>query len=173
MRRAALLLAALTLLAACGYRLQGTGGTLPASARTVAVVSFDRKVPVLELDQRVTQAVTREMAQRARVRVQSSPEGADAVLRGAVTGYGQLPVSYDPVDGRANRFRVEMDASVVLTDSAGKVLYRNEGFHFEQVYDRSAPSGTYIQQEAVAYDDIARDFARALVSAILEGEAAP
>lgn len=173
MRRAALSLAVLALLAACGYHLQGTGGTLPPTAKTVAVVAFDRRVPVLELDQRVTAAVTREMAQRARVRVQASPEGADVVLRGAVMGYGQIPVSYDPTDGRANRFRVEMDASVTLTDAAGKVLYRNDAFHFEAVYDRSNPTGTAIQQETVAYEDIARDFARALVSAILEGEPAP
>ena len=172
MKRAALL-AALALLAACGYHLQGAGGTLPASVKTVAVLPFARQVTVLELDQRVTEAVTREFVQRARVRVQSTAAGADAVLQGAVSGYGQIPVSYDPSTGRANRFRVVMDARVVLTDASGKVLYRNDGFHFEEVYDRASQPGSFIQEEAVAYDVIARDFSRALVSAILEGDAEP
>jgi len=169
-RRAAPLLLVLALLAACGYHLQGRGATMPPSVKTVAVLPFARQVAVLELDQRVTEAVTREFVQRARVRVQSSREGADAVLEGAVSGFGQVPVSYDPATGRANRIRVAMDARVTLTDSQGKVLYRNEGFHFEEVYDRSSQPGSFIQDEAVSYDVIARDFSRALVSAILEGE---
>lgn len=173
MRRAAPLLLVVALLAACGYHLQGRGTAVPESVKTVAVLPFARQVTVLELDQRVTEAVTREFVQRARVRVQSSAEGADAVLQGAVAGFGQIPVSYDPATGRANRIRVEMDARVVLTDRAGKVLYRNDGFHFEEVYDRSAQPGSFIQDEAVSYDVIARDFSRSLVSAILEGEQGP
>jgi len=169
-RRAAPLLLALAVLAACGYHLQGRGVTVPPSVKTVAVLPFARLVAVLELDQRVTEAVTREFVQRARVRVQSTPDGADAVLQGAVSGFGQVPVSYDPATGRANRVRVEMDARVTLTGADGKVLYRNDGFHFEEIYDRNSQAGSFIQDEAVSYDVIARDFSRALVSAILEGE---
>lgn len=175
MRRAALLL--LTLLAGCGYRLQGTGGSLPPSTKVIAVLPFELRVAVAELDQRVTEAVTREMTQRARVKVQSTSDAADAVLRGTIAGYGIAPVSFDPATGRANRFRAIMDASVTLTGADGKLLYRNDAFHFEEYYEQesygNAAQSRALQEETVAYDRIARDFARALVAAILEGEPAP
>ncbi len=164
----ALLLLSASLLA-CGYHLQGRGGALPAGVKVLAVLPFERQVPVLELDQRVTEAVTRELAQRARVRVQSDRPGADAVVTGAITGYGVNPVSYDPADGRANRFRVQMSAKIQVADAAGKVLYKADGFLFEEVYERAPAAAGYIPDEVVAYDVLARDFARALVSAVLEG----
>ncbi len=156
-------------LLACGYHLQGRGGALPPAIKTMAVIPFDRQIPVMELDQRVTEAVTRELVQRARIKVQSTSAGADAVLTGTLTAYAASPVSYDPVTGLANRFRVMMAARVTVTGSEGKVLFKSDGFMFEELYERSALPSASISDEAVAYDVIARDFARSLVSAIMEG----
>ncbi len=154
---------------ACGYHLQGRGGALPPTIKTMAVLPFDRQIPVLELDQRVTEAVTRELVQRARIKVQSKSAGADAVLKGTLIAYSSAPVSYDPATGLANRYRVQMVARVTVTDSSGKVLFKSDGFMFEELYERSAMPSAYISDEAAAYDVIARDFARSLVSAIMEG----
>ncbi len=160
-------LAVALLFTACGYHLLGTGGALPPSVKVVAVLPFERQVPVLQLDQRVTEAVTRELAQRARVKVQSSKEGADAVLTGAITGYGVAPLSYDSA-GRANRYQVTMTAKVRLASRDGKVLFESQGYRFSEVYERSSTPGNYISEEVVAYDVVARDFARALVATIME-----
>ncbi len=154
--------------AACGYRLLGSAGALPPTVKTIAVMPFERGVPVLQLDQRVTEAVTREVAQRMRVKVQSTKAGADAVLSGAITAYNVAPLSYD-AEGRANRYQVNMAASVKLVDSSGKVLFQSPSYRFSQVYERSGSPSSYINQEVVAYDVVARDFARALVASILEG----
>lgn len=164
-----LLLAFCLTLLTCGYHLQGRGGALPPTIKTMAVLPFDRQIPVLELDQRVTEAVTRELVQRARIKVQSSTAGADAVLVGTLTAYAASPVSYDPATGLANRYRVQMVAKVTVTDSAGKVLFKSDGFMFEELYERSALPSAYISDQVIAYDVIARDFARSLVSAIMEG----
>jgi len=151
----------------CGYHLQGTGGSLPPAVKIIAVLPFERQVPVLQLDQRVTEAVTRELAQRARVKVQSVKEGADAVLTGAITGYGVAPLSYDSA-GRANRYQVTMSARVRLADGDGKVLFESQGYRFTEVYERTSRPGAYISEEVVAYAVVASDFARALVASIME-----
>jgi len=169
-RAAGLALLALALLAPCthcGYHLQGTGGALPSTVKVIAVLPFERQVPVLQLDQRVTEAVTRELAQRAHVRVQSSKDGADAILTGTITGYGVAPLSYDSA-GRANRYQVTMSARVRLADREGKVLFESQGYRFSEVYERTSHPGAYISEEVVAYDVVAADFARALVANMME-----
>ena len=161
-------LAALLVLTACGYHLLGTGGAFPPTVKTVAVIPFERQVPVVKLEQRVTEAVTRELARRVHVRVTSSKEGADAVLTGIITGYSVAPLSFDSA-GRANRYQVTMTARVLLVDRDGKKLFDSQGYHFNEVYERSLGPSTYINQEVGAYDVVARDFARALVASMVEG----
>jgi outer membrane lipopolysaccharide assembly protein LptE/RlpB len=163
----AAVLAVILLTVACGYHLLGAAGAFPPTVKTVAVLPFERQVPVLVLDQRVTEAVTRELVQRARVKVTASKAGADAVLSGAITGYGVAPLSYDTA-GRANRFQVTMSAKVKLTTTDGKVLFDSQGYRFTETYESSSGPQGYINQEAVAYDIVARDFARALVASMLE-----
>ncbi len=171
MRKSAvyLLIASLVLLAAgCSYHLMGSVGLLPSTVKTIAVLPFQRRIPVLQLDQRVTEAVTREVARRMKVRVQSSRRGADAILTGAITAYHVVPISFNEA-GRANRYRVTMAARVKLVDTAGKVLYKSDAYHFREIYARSSGAAGYINEEVVAYDIVAADFARALVASILEG----
>lgn len=151
----------------CGYRLLGTGN-LPQGIRTVAVLPFERQVPVVQLDQRVTEAVTQEMARRLKVRVQSDKEGADAVLTGAIRSFHVFPLSYDEA-GRANRYQVSLGVKVRLADSRGTVLYESQAFRFTETYARSSSPATFAAEEVVAYEQVARDFARALVSALVEG----
>lgn len=159
--------AALAVLTACGYHLLGAG-SLPPSVRTVAVLPFEREVPVLQLDQRVTEAVVQEVARRLKVRVQAGREGADAILTGAIRGFHVAPLSYDS-EGRADRYQVTLSARIRLTDREGKVLFESQGYRFTQNYARSGSPSTYLSEEVVAYETIARDFARALVSAMVEG----
>jgi outer membrane lipopolysaccharide assembly protein LptE/RlpB len=161
------LAAALLTATACGYHLQGTGGALPSTVKVIAVPPFAREVPVLQLDQRVTEAVTRELAQRAKVKVQSTRDGADAILAGTITAYSAVPLSYDS-SGRANRYQVTMTAKIQLTDREGKVIFESPGYRFSEVYERNSNPATYISQEVVAFTSVASDFARALVSNIME-----
>ena len=159
----------LTLCLSCGYHLLGSGMGLPKSITTLAVPPFERQVTILELDQRVTEAVRAEIARRAKIRIQAERDGADAVLMGAVTGYSVIPLSYDST-GRANRYQVSMTAKVKLVDSSGKVLYESEGYRFVDNYQRSGNPGSYVNEEQVAYDAVARDFAAGLVGRLMESD---
>ena len=161
----------LLLCSGCGYKLMGTGGALPQGVKVVAVPPFERQVPVLQLDQRVTEQVRAELARRAKVKVQAEKEGADAVLAGTLTHYSVVPVSYDS-QGRANRFQVSMSAKIRLSSASGRILYESEGYRFTQNYERSPSPGTYINEEKVAYDLVARDFARNLIGRLMEADLA-
>ncbi|MEJ2368873.1 MAG: LptE family protein [Acidobacteriota bacterium] len=160
----------LLLAAACGYRLQGTG-SLPPTVKTIAVLPFQKRVPVPELSQRVTEAVTRELARRSKIHVQSVSAGADAILTGSILSYSAVPVGFGS-SGRANRFEVRMSARVQLTTQQGKVLFEAKGYRFDQIYEESPVPTNFINPEVVAYDRVANDFARALVSSILESGSA-
>jgi outer membrane lipopolysaccharide assembly protein LptE/RlpB len=162
-----LLLLSLTLLSAsCGYHLLGTGG-LPKSISVVAVPPFEKEVSIMVLDQRITEAVRAELARRARVKVISQKEGSDAVLSGTITNFSVYPLSYGS-DGRANRYRVSLIARVTLKDKDGKELFKLEGYRFEEAYARSGSGNAFANEENIAYDSLARDFARSLVGAIFE-----
>jgi outer membrane lipopolysaccharide assembly protein LptE/RlpB len=170
MRRAiALGLAAALLTPACGYRLAGRNQLLPPSVRVIGVPPFENHTRRPEIEQRITEQVTATFIQRGGYRTTASERGADAVLRGEVTGYDVTPVSVGP-DGRANRYEVVITASVELdTVPAGSVLFRSSHFVFKKQYDVEGNLVNFFDQEIVAIEQIARDFAQSVVTSILEG----
>lgn len=165
-QRSVLFLAFLILLSSCGYHLLGTGN-LPEGVTSVAIPLFEKEVSLIVLDQRVTEAVRAELARRARVKVSADKEGADAVLVGTITNYSVIPLSYDS-DGRANRYNVSIVARVIMKDKDGKEFFKLEGYRIEESYARAGGGTSFASEENVAYDQLARDFARALVGAIFE-----
>ncbi len=173
--------------AGCGYRLAGRNQVLPDSIRVIAVPPFENRTRRPEIEQRITEQVTATFIRRGGYRVTADPGRADAVLEGAVTGYDSPPVSVGP-DGRATRYEVVITAEVTLTslpDNA--VLFRAGQFVFKRQYDvAGSPGGTeegitagsastgravedFFNREILAIDLIARDFAEAVVTSILEG----
>ena len=53
-------------------------------------------------------------------------------------------------------------------DKDGKEFFKLEGYRFEESYARAGGGTSFASEENVAYDQLARDFARALVGAIFE-----
>lgn len=150
----------------CGYHLVGSGG-LPKGINVVAIPVFEKTENVMVLDQRLTEAVRAEIARRGRVKVVSQKEGADAVLLGNITNYSVYALSYGS-DGRANRYNVSVVVRIILKDKEGKEIFKMEGYRFEQEYERSSRGQSYISEENISYDQLSRDLAKAIVSAIFE-----
>lgn len=171
-RRPAAALAALAaaagLLAACGYRLRGTGMFLPPSIKTVAVPMFKNQTTRFQLDVRLTQAVIDEIVARGRVQISSNPETADAVLAGEVTAFTVTPLAFSGQTS-ADRYNIRIDARVVLRDRVNqKILFSNPSFIYQEEYE--VPSGSdFESQEAEAIGKVADKFARSLVINMLEG----
>jgi len=171
-RGAALALGAVALAlaaAGCGYALVGKGSSLPESVRVVQFSTLDNQTPRVGLEQRFSAAIARELASRGRFRVQSGPDGADAVLTGAVSAFDLFPVSFD-AQGRATDYQVRVTARVSLkTLPDGKPLWENPAYTFRDNYQFSATAASFVDRENDAIDRTAVRFAQALVTSMLEG----
>ena len=58
---------------------------------------------------------------------------------------------------------------VSLTDRQGKVLFENPSYVFHEQYEVSRELSSFFEEDTAAMGRLSRDFARTLVSSILEG----
>ena len=164
----ALLAAALAVAAGCGYRLRGTGSSLPPGIRTVSVPVFKNLTPRYELDVKLTRAVIDELVARGQVSVAADPAAADAVLEGEITGFTATPIGFTGA-GQADRYTLTVTAKVTLKERAtAKALFTNPSFIYQQEYG-VPPGSSFESVQTEAIDKIADKFARSLVVSILEG----
>ncbi len=155
----------------CGYHLVGTSSYLPANLKTLYVATFKNLTKWTDMDQRLTEAVTREWVRRRRFTVVSSPKGADLELRGTIKSVGISPVRFDQV-GRATEYQMTLVASVQLVDLTGKkpkVLWEDKSFSRRTSYQVDVSAVDYFDRQLEAIDRVSGEFARSLVSAVLEG----
>jgi outer membrane lipopolysaccharide assembly protein LptE/RlpB len=154
----------------CGYHTAGRGVTLPDNVKTIAVPSFVNDTQTYKIEQRLTGAVVRELVMRTRYHIlNQTDEMADATLRGEVLSSTATPLTYDSQTGRAASVLVTVSMKVSLTDKSGKVLYRNPAYLFREQYQVSRELTSFFEEDSPALQRLSQDFARTLVSNILEG----
>jgi outer membrane lipopolysaccharide assembly protein LptE/RlpB len=171
-RRIALLLLTLTLLfnLACGYHTAGHAVTLPANVQTIAIPTFINRTQTYKIEQRLTSAVVQEMVTRTHYHIlNETSDSADATLRGTVISTSTSPLTYDSQTGRASSALVVVTAKVTLTDRQGKVLYQNPAYLFREEYQVSRELTSFFEEDSPALERLSREFARTLVSNVLEG----
>lgn len=169
MREAGLLLLCAAL-SGCGYHVAGRGDNVPKSIRTIAVPVFKNETPRFKLEQALTAAVMHELITRTRYQIQPEEDSADAVLRGALTGYWSIPVVFDPRDGRATTVQINVRMRVSLVErKTSKVLWENQDYVYSERYEIGRSASGYFEESGAAVDRLSKTLARALVSAVLEG----
>lgn len=167
-RGAALAALLLPCLPGCGYRVVGSGSTLPDHIKIIAVLPFENNTTRPEIEQRVTEEVAQEFSRRRRYSVVTDRGAADAVLEGAIASYRTTPVLFTEA-GRATRVEAVVSIRATMRDTANdEVLWSQSGLIFKEQFD-VPETGEFFDQESVALDDIARGAAGALVTSILEG----
>ncbi len=161
--------------AGCGYRVAGRGNALPAEWKSIAVPALVNRTSRFRIEQRLTEALIRELLARTAYRVVQDESRADGVLRGEVLSIETSAVLFDAATGRATTVLVTVRLNARLTDRAsGKVHYLNENFVFREQYEISTGTGSsadlrsFFEEQEPALGRLARDFAAALVSAVLE-----
>ena len=170
-RRLALAALGVAALAAgrCGYALVGKGSSLPDSIRVVQFTTLENMTQRVQLEQRFSAEIARELASRGRFSVQSGAAGADASLTGAVLAFNLFPVAFDN-QGRATDYQVQVTARLSLkTVPDGTVLWENPAYTFRDNYQYSLTAASYVDLENDAVDRVASRFAQALVTSLLEG----
>jgi len=164
------LTAPLAVFIGCGYHTVGGTTHLPPDVRTLSVPVFATRTDAYHSETVMTDAVIREFATRTRFRVtpNANPD-ADAVLHGTILKQFVTPLTYNASTQESSSFLVTMVVSVTLNGRDGKVLYENKNYVFRQQYQSTTDLPTFLDESPAALDRLSRDFARALVSDVLEG----
>lgn len=171
-RRVAVGLAGLVALASfgCGYHLTSKGSNLPAHVKSIGVPPFRNQTSRPELGQRITENVIAELVARGRYDVSSETRGVDAVLTGTVLSWTARPVQLAEGEGDAERVSVTLEASVLFDDRVlQRVTWKQDKYRFTSEYEVIGDPEEYFDTELEAVEEVAEDFARAVVSAVLQG----
>lgn len=168
MIRAAVATLALLLCAGCGYHTAGHANLLPSDLRILAVPAFENQTQTYKIEQMLTSAVVQEFTTRTKYHLTSDPKSADATLRGTVLAASTTPLTYNTTTGRASTVLVVVSMNVALTDAKGRVLYQNPSYVFREQYQVSQELSTFFEEDSPAFRRLSGEFARTLVSNILE-----
>ena len=157
----------------CGYALAGRGSFLPDYIHTVGVPAFLNRTTVFNLETVVTQKVRSEFIGRGKYKILPESTGVDALLVGEISSASLVPVSFS-TQQIASRYALTLTARIQLRDlRESKTLWENPSLVFRQEYEAQSGTGpataeAFFGQDANAVERISTDFARTIVSSILE-----
>ena len=164
--------AALLLLATvgCGYHTAAHSVKLPADVKTIAIPAFKNETNTYRIDQMLTASVVREFTTRTHYHIlNDSTEAADATLRCTVLSTSASPLTYNSATGQAASVLIVVSMRASLTDDRkGKILYQNPSYVFREQYEVSQDLSSFFEEDSPALRRLSQDFARTLVSNILE-----
>ena len=158
------------LVVGCNYHTAGHAVNLPADVKNIAIPAFKNETSTYRIEQMLTSSVVREFTTRTHYHILNDPnEAADATLRGTVISTSSTPLTYNSATGQAASVLVVVSMRVSLTDRQGKVLYQNPSYLFREQYEVSQDLTSFFEEDSPAFRRLSQDFARTLVSNILEG----
>jgi hypothetical protein len=162
----------------CGYALAGHGSFLPDSIKIIGVPPFTNSTSFFAIAQVLTDKVRTEFIGRGRYKVVPEATGADAVLVGAITGLTIVPTAFS-AQQQASSYTITVVANIELRDTQkNTVLWSNPSLVVRDDYPAtvtvsaagatSVDPSSFFNQETNAIERVSTEFARAVVSAILE-----
>jgi outer membrane lipopolysaccharide assembly protein LptE/RlpB len=164
---------------ACGYALAGHGSFLPAYIRTIGIPTFTNTTSYFDLAQIVTDKVRTEFIGRGSYQIIPEAAGADAVLVGTVSSISILPTAFSSQQ-QASRYTITVTANLELRDAQkNTVLWSNPAVVVRDEIDATGAAtstdpaapidpAAFFNQETNAVQRVSDEFARTVVSAILE-----
>lgn len=170
----ALVLSSVLTLSACGYSLAGKGNFLPTYIAVIAIPTFANRTDKVAIEELFTRKVVEEFNARGKYRIQAEPTGADAVLEGAVVSLVAAPTVLEGTPGgaqahQASTYTVVVRAQVQFKDLVqNKVIWSNNSFQFRDDYEVGENPQQFFDQEGLTLQRLAEEFAKSLVSSILE-----
>ena len=157
----------------CGYALAGRGSFLPAYIQTIGIPQFANTTPVYELEQVFTERVRTEFINRGNYKVQPNNTGVDAVLTGEILSIHIQPASFTD-EQQASRYILTVTAKIEFRDlKTNTVLWENPQWVYREEYEATAGTdaldpNAFLAQGSDALERVGSEFAKAVVSAILE-----
>ena len=169
------LLVAAALLAGCGYTLVGQASNIPDDVRRVYVEPLINGTQRAQVEQILTQALSDEMITRRRnFTVSSDLADADAILRGRVVSFDVQALTFD-ADGLANNFEITITADMRFErppkagEVEGEVIWSSSRYFFREDYPLEDDGTAYFDRENLAIEETSVNFAKSMVTDLLEG----
>ena len=152
------------------YRPAGRGTGLPRHIRTLAILPLENPSLRFKVEQRLTAALVNEVLRRSSsLTVTATPEGADAVMEGKVHAFSLRPTLLDDF-GRARLSEVTITVGLTVRDlTKNRILFDYQNFTFRGEYEISGDPASFFSEEGPAVERIALDFARSVMTTLLEG----
>jgi len=157
----------------CGYTLAGKGSFLPETIKRIGIPDFTNQTPYYEFGQTLSQRVRTEFIGRGRYKVLPQDTGVDAVLRAQINSITLAPSGFNDTQ-QATRYVITISVGIQFVQiSDNKVLWQNPNLVFREEYQQASGGGvldaaTFFASSSNAVERMATDFARTVVSAILE-----
>jgi hypothetical protein len=155
----------------CGYSLSGRGSFLPAYIKVIGVPMFTNSTPVFDVEKKITEHVIAEFIGRGKYKVEPTATAVDGLLTGDVSSITLTPAAFT-ADRQASRYVLTVTARIEFKDmKTNKVLWSNPAMQFREEFDITTDVGdpsAFFGQDANALERVATEFARSVVSAILE-----
>lgn len=169
---AVVLMALLLPLQGCGYSLAGRGSFLPETIKVIGIPTFTNNTSVFDIERRVTERVRSEFIGRGRWEVLPEREGVDGLLLGEISSITITPAAFN-AQQQATRLTLIVTAKIEFRDTkANTVIWQNPSMQFREEYEVTnttvADATAFFGQNTNALDRLSQEFARAIVSAILE-----
>lgn len=159
-------------LSGCGYSLAGRGSFLPDYIKIIGVPIFTNDTTVFDIERLVTERVRSEFIGRGKYTVKPEREGVDGLLLGEISSITLSPSAFNS-QNQATRYTLIVTAKIEFRDvQADKVLWSTPALQFREEYESAPADGldpsAFFGQNANALERLAQEFARSIVSAILE-----
>lgn len=166
--RTILCVAVLLALTGCGYRPVGSGevSALQLSVKTISIGMVKNRTLRPTIQPTLRDALIRRLAVDGRIKVVE--EGADAVLEGAIEGFGEEPLAFDSAD-TAKRLRMSISFSFTVKKRLEDKVLLRDGVTGVAYYF----TGTGLAETRTAEDEATlravTDLAEQVVSRLLDG----
>lgn len=157
-------MAALLIIAGCGYSFRGT---LPDHIQSIAVPVFTNRTAEPAVDSVITRAVVEAFSTNGRLRV-VRPEGADSLLEGEITGYDLVSLAFDP-SAAVRRYRLVVTMNLRYRDlRQNRLVYERTGLQERADFQVATAAAQTLVQEDAALRQAAVEIGRAVVALTLD-----
>ena len=154
----------------CGYRVMPSVKTLPAGIQSIGIPTFKSLTPQFRIEQIITSAVLKEFAAQTRASVNSNSSGVDVILLGEIDSINSSPIAFGTEDSFGTTFLVTVRISAKLMRAKDStILWENANYLFSSRYVLDNEVSNFFSEENPALERLAREFAGALTSTILNG----
>jgi hypothetical protein len=164
-------LAVMLALPGCGDSLSGRGSFLPGYIKVIGVPMFVNSTTVFDVEKRITERVVAEFIGRGKYTIEPRTTGVDGLLTGEISSITLTPAAFTN-ERQASRYVLTLTARIEFKDmKANKVLWSNPSMQFREEFDVTTDVSdptAFFGQDTNALERVASEFARTVVSSILE-----